>query len=219
MKTKLVLIAGATGLVGEHVLKYLLSNEFFEKVYSAGRREVPFEHEKLEQIIVNFDDEIDELPECDHIYCCLGTTMAKAGSKDAFKKVDYTYPLKLGKKAKADGSGYSIISALGADAESSFFYNKVKGEIENDLASLELNQLIIHRPSLLLGDRNDNRFGETIGKWMSKIFWFLFFGPLKKYKPIKAKKVAASMVTESLKEHDKKVIFVDSKQMQKAIEI
>ncbi len=194
------IIAGATGLIGTYLLDQLLEQLTYGKVKVLVRKPLEMQHERLEQIVVDFDKLEDhaEALSCDDVFCCLGTTMKKAGSKEKFYKVDFEYPLALGKIARKQGSSrYYLVTAMGADQEASFYYNQVKGKIEEAILGIGFPRLVIFRPSLLLGPRNEKRIGEDAAKFFFKIFGFAFIGPLKKYKGIHAEKVAAAMVREA----------------------
>ena len=201
---KIALIAGSSGLVGKEVLKLLLENDQYEKVYSLVRRKSKFSHPKLNELVIDFDklsSELSGIQKVDEIFCCLGTTMKVAGSKEAFRKVDYQYPFELSKWGKSiDAKHYLMISAMGADPGSSIFYNKTKGEVERDITILNIPKITFLRPSLLYGDRIESRLGEKIGIFFFKALSFLFVGPLKNYKAISVQKVAAAMVKNSNRE-------------------
>ncbi len=196
-KVRNALIAGASGLVGGHCLELLLKNERYSQVISIGRREVPVIHPRLEQKIIDFDklhayySELD----VDDVFCCLGTTIKRAGSKEAFYKVDHTYVVELARvTANKGASQFIVISSMGADAESMFFYNKVKGEMERDIQQPGFEAVHILRPSLLLGNREEERTGEKLASKILKPLSSLMIGPLKEYKPIEAETVAHAMV-------------------------
>ncbi len=194
-----VLIAGASGLVGNKLLHLLLMNNFYKKIISVGRKTVELEHEKLEQIIVNFEALGELKIKADIVFCCLGTTIKKAGSKEAFKKVDFVYPKLLAQYGSQIGvASFHIITAMGASANSRIFYNKVKGEIEEELKAQSFVQLHCYRPSLLLGERKESRLMEGIGQVVMKGLSFLFIGALKNYKAISSDKVASFMLQKSL---------------------
>lgn len=191
------IIIGSSGLIGTEVLKLLLTDTDFEKIRIFVRKPLGINHPKMEQHMVDFDSifKYSDLIKGDCLFCCLGSTIQKAGSKEEFKKVDYSYPLAFAKIAKQNGiSKFLIISSLGADSTSSNFYLKVKGDIEMALEQLKFKSLIILRPSMLLGDREEFRLGEVIGKIVMKGLAFLFIGKLKKYKAIEAAVVANAMV-------------------------
>jgi len=194
--TKSALIVGATGLVGKELVNILLNQTNYVSVMVLTRKLLPITHPKLEQIITDFDqlNQYQQHLQVDDVYCCLGTTIKTAGSQDAFRKVDFTYPLELAVLTKSLGAQkFLIITAMGADPNSKVFYSRVKGEIEAELKSLGFPALHILRPSLLLGERQEFRLGERIGVILSPVLSFLMVGSLKKYKPIHARDVAMAM--------------------------
>lgn len=197
---KSALLVGATGLVGSEVVKILLHSTKYQSVTVLTRRLLPLKHPKLEQIITDFDqlDQYKQHVRVDDVYCCLGTTIKTAGSQEAFKKVDFTYPLELAQLTKTAGAqNFFIITAMGADPNSKVFYNRVKGEVEAELKKIGFATLHIFRPSLLLGERKEFRLGEKIGVILSPVLSFLMVGSFKKYKPIHAKDVAMAMYQAS----------------------
>lgn len=197
---KTALIAGASGLVGNNLLKTLLASNDYQKVISVGRRSLEMEDSKLEQCIVPFEELKDLDFQIDVVFCCLGTTIKKAGSKEAFKRVDFEFPKLLAQYALLKGAeSFHIVTAMGADSNSGIFYNSVKGEIEDELKSTLIPQIEIYQPSLLLGERTEQRFMEGVGQVLMKITGFLFIGKLRNYKAIEAKKVANYMFQRSLK--------------------
>ncbi|MBY0097155.1 oxidoreductase [Mesobacillus maritimus] len=199
--TKSALIVGATGLVGKELVDIVLNEPNYHSVTILTRKLLPLTHPKLEQIITDFDqlDQYQQHLQVDDVYCCLGTTIKTAGSQDAFRKVDLTYPLELAVLTKSLGAQkFLIITAMGADPDSKVFYSRVKGEIEVELKDLGFSALHIFRPSLLLGERQEFRLGERIGVILSPVLSFLMVGSLKKYKPIHAKVVAMAMYQASL---------------------
>ncbi len=191
---KVAVIAGATGLIGKQLLDLLLNDPEYHAVKAIVRSVIDVTHPKLKQIVVDFErlqEQADEL-KADVVFCCLGTTMKKAGSKDAFRKVDFHYPLELAKVTHAYGAQqFLIVSALGADRHSSIFYNKVKGETEDAIADVGFQACHIFRPSLLLGPRKEERAGEDAAKVFYKLFAFLIPA---KYKAIESIKVAKAML-------------------------
>lgn len=209
-KTRTALIAGASGLVGGHCLNLLLQSERYSQVISIGRRDVPVIHPKLDQQVVDFDNlrkYASILAAADDVYCCLGTTIKKAGSKEAFYKVDYKYVVQLAELTSASqASQFLVVTAMGADPKAKIFYNKVKGRAEKDIQAQNFTTIHIFRPSLLLGEREEKRLGETIGAALMKPLSILMLGPLKKYKPIKGETVARAMLQAA--SMDKEGIFI-----------
>lgn len=195
---KTALVLGASGLVGSHCLQLLLDNAAYDKIIVWLRKPLPVQHAKLQQEIINFDQlspYADKLKYVQEIFCCLGTTIKKAGSPEAFYKVDFTYPHEIAKLAAQNGvQQFLIVTALGANSRSSIFYNRVKGEIETALGKLSLPGLQIFRPSLLLGERQEFRLGERIGAIVFTALSFAFFGRLRRYRAIEASVVAEAMI-------------------------
>ena len=192
---KTALVAGYTGLIGSQLLTILLESSYYDKVIAIGRRSLDIQHPKLIQQKIDFSNiQLDD-PNVDDVYCCLGTTMKKAGSKDKFRLVDFNYPVSLASFCLNNGAKqFLLVSSMGADAKSNIFYNQVKGEVENAISKLGYPRLDIFRPSLLLGPRGESRFAEDLGKAGMKLFGFLFIGPLKNYKAIESSRVAKAML-------------------------
>lgn len=196
------LIVGATGLVGNELLQLLLESDEYEKVKVLVRTPISIDHPKLTQCLVNFDElnNYEDEFAVNDVFCCLGTTIKKAGSQEAFRKVDFEYPLQAGKLAAKQGvRQYLIVSAIGADPQSSIFYSRVKGDVEAALSQLQLPSLHIFRPSLILGKRNEFRFGEKVSAVLSPVFSPLFVGKLNQYKPIQARKIAEAMYRTAIR--------------------
>lgn len=191
---KTALIVGATGLIGKQLLQLLLNSERYGTVIALVRQELPVQHPKLQQVKVDFEklSERAAAYKPDDVFCCLGTTMAKAKSKENFYQVDFYYPLLLAKTNHAAGAKqYMLVSALGANSESKIYYNQVKGEVEEAIRKVGFETVHIFRPSLLLGPREEQRTGEDAAKIMYKIFGFLI---PKKYMAIDSAKVARGML-------------------------
>ena len=196
MENKTALIIGATGLVGKFCLSYLLNENAYERVIAISRKPIGFTHPKLNNIVCDFDQLAKHQAEikADDIYCCLGTTIAVAGSREAFTKVDYTYPLQVAEMAKQNGATqFLLVSALGADKNSKIFYSKIKGELEEAIQKLNFNSTYIFQPSFLKGFRKEFRLGEKIALILLPFFEIMMLGPLKKYKSIDAMVVANAM--------------------------
>ena len=203
MKTALIL--GASGLIGKHLTQKLLASNHYEKVKVIVRKPLSLIHPKLEQIVMDFDNLDASKVLADDIFCCLGTTMKQAGSKDAFYKVDFTYPLNFAKAGLANGSKqFLFVSSMGADEKSMVYYNRVKGEIEKALSNLGYPTLITLRPSMLEGERENPRMGEKIGNVVMN-----FFAPLipDNYKVIAGEKVAKAMLELAQRNIKNKNIF------------
>lgn len=188
------LIAGATGLTGAYVLDLLLKDSYYANVIAVTRKPLDKTDARLRNVVVDFDklDKWADELKADDVFCCLGTTIRQAGSQAAFRKVDYAYPLELARVTREQGAGqFLIVTALGADKSSSIFYNRVKGEVEEAIGETGFPGYHIFQPGMLLGDRKDDRAGESAGKWLLKAFDFLI---PKKYKAIEGIRVARGMV-------------------------
>lgn len=210
---KTALIAGSTGLVGNQLLHLLLNSNLYTKVIAITRHDLP-PHPKLVVLKVEFE-KLDQWAESlfgDDVFCCLGTTMAKARSKEKFYQVDFMYPLVIAKAARSNGAGrFFLVSALGANKASTIYYNRVKGEIEEAIKQIDYKAIHIFRPSLLLGDRDEKRSGEDAAKLFYKVFGFLI---PKKYQAIESVTVARAMVQMALE--DSEGVFIhESKELQK----
>ena len=179
-----VLLLGATGLVGRHVLPLLLADESVTKVVAMVRRPTGASHAKLEERPF----ELATMPHIDQILCALGTTMRQAGSEEAFRRVDYDYPLEAARIGLERGaSHYLLVSSMGASAGSRVFYSRVKGEVERDLATVGYRAVTILRPSFLLGQREELRLGERI---VAAVRWLF----PRRIRPIDAATVARAAV-------------------------
>ncbi|MEK2644741.1 oxidoreductase [Bdellovibrio sp. BCCA] len=196
-----VCMVGATGLVGHELLLILAHLEQVTKVKAISRSPMGKIPPHTENIILNFDklkDHPDAL-KAQIFICCLGTTIKKAGSQEAFRKVDYKYVLEFAKLAEqVKAQKFIVISAMGADANSSVFYNRVKGEMEKSLRELKIPQIEIFRPSLILGERKEQRSGEGVAQKLSSYINPLLVGPLRKYRAIKATDIAKAMAIAAL---------------------
>lgn len=211
---KTALIAGATGLIGKQLLQLLLDDQDYEKVKVITRKPLDVQHPKLENLVLDFDKLSERYAElkADDIFCCLGTTIRIAKTKEAFRKVDFEYPTELARLTKNQGATqYLLVSALGADKNSSIFYNQVKGEVEEAISQVAFRSVHIFRPSLLLGERTEHRAGEGAATTFFKVFGFLVPS---KYKAIDSGKVARAMLAFA-KANDPGFYFHESKALQK----
>jgi uncharacterized protein YbjT (DUF2867 family) len=191
------LLAGATGLVGSHVLDALLADDTWSQVVTAGRRTTAERHEKLEQRVLDLSaiEAYGDLPRVDDVFCCLGTTLKRAGSRDGFRRVDHDFVLGLARAGLRRGANqFLLVSAIGADPASRVFYSRVKGEVEAAVRALPYRAVQIFRPGLLLGDRTEFRLGERIAMSLAPIAQPLLLGPLRRYRSIQAGDVARAMV-------------------------
>ncbi|NRF39074.1 oxidoreductase [Pedobacter foliorum] len=209
--TKKAILLGASGLIGKNLLTQLLNNPGYTEVLAIGRRTLNMEHPKLKELIVDFDhiDQYASNIKGDVVFCCLGSTNSKTPDKVQYKKIDYQYPLDVGSIAQNNGAtSYHLVSAIGADVNSSIFYPKTKGEVERDLKAIPFKSIYIYRPSFLDGNREEKRTAEKIMIVLMRFLNPLLIGGLKKYRSIKIETVASAMLKESLT--DKKGVFIYS---------
>lgn len=215
VKMRSAIVVGATGLVGSALIKLLCESEEYVSVAAIARRKLDYEHPKLTVKVRSFDQlEENDIDFAHEIFCCLGTTIKKAGSREEFEKVDVSYPLQIASLAKKCGiMHFVIVSAMGAKENSAIYYNRVKGKLEQELMAMELPQLSIVRPSLLVGDRNEFRFGEKMGEWILKILNPILIGPVKKYRSIEATQVALAMMVIALHSKKSKVSIYEADEL------
>lgn len=195
MSLNSAVIAGASGLVGQECLRLLLNR--YDSVTSLVRKPTGFQHLRLIERRIDFDrlDTI-EIPRGAHVYSTLGTTIKKAGSEAAFRRVDFDYPKMLAvRAAAAGGATFVLVSSVGADKSSGNFYLRVKGELEQAIAAMPLEAALFFRPSFLIGDRERKRKGEAAGIGIARALSFALIGPLRKYRAIPAGTVAEAMVS------------------------
>ena len=194
------IVLGSTGLIGKHLLNYLGEKDL--SVIAITRRPIEDIPKNASPMIIDFDEFLDQghLPDCEHIYICLGTTIKKAGSQESFKKVDLDYCLDFAKKARESGATrISLVTSVGANADSKNFYLRTKGQLENKIKAIGFESVNIFQPGLLLGNRDEIRPLEFLGQYGSFLLNLFLFGSLKKYRSIEASKVANAMANSSKK--------------------
>jgi uncharacterized protein YbjT (DUF2867 family) len=192
---KTALLVGATGLVGGHCLRLLLDRGDHARVIALVRRPLDQEHARLVQKVVDFDKLEGEDLAASDVFCALGTTIRKAGSQEAFRKVDHGYAKAVAERAVKGGARqFVLVSSAGADPGAGNFYLRVKGELERDVSALPYEAVHVLRPSFLLGERGESRTGEALGIAVARGASFAMIGGLRKYRPIEAATVAAAMV-------------------------
>jgi uncharacterized protein YbjT (DUF2867 family) len=198
-------IAGASGLVGSKLLELLLDDKHYDEVLVLVRKYLPIQHKKLVQLQVNFDelDKHNSVITGHAIFCCLGSTKKKTPDMKAYRKIDHDYPLQLAEIAVRNNIlHYHLISSLGANPSSSNFYSKMKGETERDIQLIGIQSLHIYQPSLLTGNRSEQRLAETIATGIMKLIDPLLIGGLNKYRSIAAGTVASAMLKQSLNQEE-----------------
>ncbi len=200
-------VIGATGLVGNLLVRQLLENEKFEKVQIFVRRDTGINHPKLEQHVVDFKDEKtwgDKI-KGDVLFSALGTTLKQAGGKEQQYEIDVVFNRNFAKKARENGiENYVLVSSIGADSKSKLFYLHIKGRLDDVVAEMGFKNLVILRPSSLTGDRTPRRIAEEISVPVANFITKFIF---KKYRPIHGKTVAAAMINSVLKPNPEKIIW------------
>ena len=194
---KSAIILGATGLTGGIVLEKLLRDKRYEKIRLFSRHTVGIEHPKIEEHLIDLFklENHQDLFNSDEVYCCVGTTKSKTPDEEIYRKVDYGIPVAAAKLCRTNNiKTFVVISALGADPESKFFYNRTKGEMERDVLKQEIPHTYLFQPSLISGDRQEKRVFENVAKQVMKAGNYLLRGPLKKYRSIKAEAIAKAMI-------------------------
>lgn len=195
---KNALITGATGATGKELLRLLLENNNYDKVYAVHRKHGKFgETEKLKEIVTDFsklETVLESINDVDDVFCCIGSTIKKAGSATQFHIIDCEYPLKLGNWAeKKKARSFHIVSFSGADPEALNYYARTKGLMEKGLKSLYLESVYIYKPLLLKRQSGDFRLGEFAAIILMTIFHPFLLGPLKKLRPLQTEKLAGVM--------------------------
>lgn len=194
---KTAIILGATGLTGSILLKKLMNDQRYETIKLFSRKKIEGLPKKVTQYIgdiltlQNFKEEF----KADEVFCCIGTTAKKTPNKETYKKIDFGIPVTAAKLSKENNiNTFLVISALDANEKSAVFYNKTKGQMQQEVLKQNIPNTFILQPSIIEGNRNETRIGEKIGLIIFKLIQPLFIGPLKKYKVIKAEEIAQAML-------------------------
>ena len=194
-KNKVCAVLGSSWLVGSFIIKNLSPHSL--KVYSFSRKDIDFEYENVENIIIDFDNINNEklFLGIDDLYIALGTTIKKAGTSKEFEKIDFHYCYSLAKHAYDCGvKRVSIVSSAGSNPKSKFLYPRVKGRMEGELKKIKFQCVSIAKPGIILGKRKETRFGELIGKFIFKLLDPFLLGRLSNYKSIHAETIAKAMI-------------------------
>ena len=197
---KKAILYGASGLVGSYILDNLLNNANYQQVIIVVRKDLNIQHPKLKTLIGDFNTlpEVVKDIQVDEVFIALGTTQKKTPDKKLYYQIDHDYPILATKLAKENGAkAVFLVSALGANAKSSIFYSKLKGETEQDITSLNLDHTYIFRPSMILGNRKENRPAEKVFIGIFKFINPIFVGGLSKYKGIEAEDIAKAMINSA----------------------
>ena len=206
---KTAIILGATGLTGSILLKKLVNDERYKTIKLFSRKQIDGLPKKVNQYVGNLFELENFKADFtgDEVYCCIGTTAKKTPDKAVYIAIDYGIPVTAAKLSKANGiPTFLVVSALGANTKSSIFYNKTKGEMERDVLLEKIENTFLLQPSIIEGERNEQRIGEKIGLAVFKLVQPLFFGKLKKYKITKAEHIALAMLNLANSPSNKQVI-------------
>lgn len=195
---KTAVIIGATGAVGKEILKEILADNFYNRVYILGRESIGKlgDEERLTKIIVDFENlnfDTSILEDAD-VFASLGTTIKIAGPKENQRKIDVDYTVNFSKLCEGKVRSFNVVSAIGANSKSKNFYNSLKGELEDKLKVMNLGVLRIFQPSLLISKRNDKRFLEQMFMKVAPIFQLVLKGKAKKYSPIEVSVLGREIV-------------------------
>ena len=197
MNQKTAIILGATGLTGGLLLKRLIADGSYTSVKLFSRKASGISSPKVKEFlgdVLQLEDFKKDFT-ADEVYCCVGTTTAKTKDREVYRAIDFGIPFKGATLAKENKiPTFLVISSMGANAKSKIFYSRTKGEMEQAVLDQEIPNTYILRPSLILGDRNEKRFGESFGAVALKLTSTLLVGKLKKYRAIKADHIAAAMI-------------------------
>ncbi|MCL7763914.1 NAD(P)H-binding protein [Polaribacter sp. Z014] len=210
---KTAIILGSTGLTGNSILHKLIEDENYEVIKLFSRSKIEGLPKKVTQYIgdiLNLENFKADFT-ADEVYCCIGTTAKKTPDKSLYKKIDYGIPVAAAKLSKENNiDTFLVISAMGANAKSTVFYNKTKGEMERDVLNQNIKNTFILRPSLIGGERKERRFLEKIGLVVFKIIQPLFIGKLKEYKIINAESIAQAMINLANNTNNAEVIITSN---------
>jgi len=200
---KKALIAGGTGLIGNALVKQLIAHSEYDEIHCLVRKPGNWSTEQVKEHVVNFEHLADELPKvnADCAFCCLGTTLKTAGSKEKQYRIDHDYVVDFAQQCFNLGiPRLIVISSIGASATTSNFYLRTKGDMERDCLAIGFESTIILRPSFLMGNRKEFRLGEKFASVLMKGLGFLFVGKLRKYRGIHVDRIAERMIALSLAE-------------------
>lgn len=210
MKTAILL--GATGLTGGILLQELIRDSRYNKIILFNRRSAAVKHEKVEEHIINLyhlEDHKEDF-KADDVFVCIGTTKNKTPDEETYRKIDYGIPVAAARLSKLNGiSTFAVISALGADPDSSMFYNRTKGEMEQEVLEQKIPNTYIFQPSLIAGDREEKRGWENLAKQVMNVVNPALVGPLKKYRSIHPETIAKAMVLVAKEGYQNSIIPSD----------
>jgi uncharacterized protein YbjT (DUF2867 family) len=197
IENRKALVFGASGLVGNYLLKELMDHASYSAIEVFSRKPIDYNQLKVTVHVVDFNrlEDYAGLIKGDDLFICLGTTIRKAGSIARVEEIDRDLPVRIASIAAAKGvSGVAVVSSIGANSSSRNYYTRIKGEMEAGIRELPFEQIVIARPSILFGDRKEFRFGELVGKAFMKAIGFLLVGSARRYRGIHGRTVAVAMI-------------------------
>jgi uncharacterized protein YbjT (DUF2867 family) len=196
-ENKIAIVFGASGLIGNYLVHHLCESPHYREVLTFSRHIIGFKHAKIKEVINDLKDlSILKNDLLGHdVFCCLGTTIKKAGNQENFRKIDFDLPIRLARLSEENKiRGFFVVSSIGANVKSTNFYLRTKGEMEKEVMDCGIPRIAVVRPSMLLGKRNEFRFGEEVGKILMKVVSVFLLGKYRKYKAIHAETVAKAMI-------------------------
>ncbi|MFM8964092.1 MAG: NAD(P)H-binding protein [Sphingomonadales bacterium] len=204
-----VVVLGATGMVGSALVKLLLADTHVSEIRILSRRPLHYAEAKIKVVETNLaNPDTSAFENATALYCCIGTTRKKTPDKTIYRSIDYGFTLASAKKAKEAGvAEVHLISAIGADSQSKIFYNRLKGEIEQDLLALDFERTFIYQPALLIGERKEKRAGEKFAQWISPFLDRLLNEKVRKYHSVKATELANAMLLHSFQKGKRQQIL------------
>lgn len=210
---KTAILLGGSGAVGSELLQLLLADSRYEKIKLFARSSVKNNNTKIEEHLINLFElsSYADVFKGDEVYCCIGTTKAKTPDKKTYRDIDFGIPVAAAKLAADNHIGtYIVVSAIGADADSSIFYNRTKGEMQDAVLSEHITKVHLLQPSLILAERKDNRFAEKVAEGFMWLLNPLLFGGAAKYRSIKAATIAKAMLWLANNNYSKTIIQSDA---------
>ncbi len=207
------LVFGSSGFIGSRLIRQLAEEDEFDSVTAINRRTLPGLTGSVREVVNDLTDlsSLSPLTPSAHIFVALGTTMKKAGGKEAFRAVDYELPVALAEMArKNEASRLLMVSSIGADSDSLSFYLRTKGQAEDAIGEMLGDRAVFFRPSILMGNRDEYRFSEEAGKTVMRLLGPLFAGPLARYRGVEGDDVARAMIRVSLMENPEPVYESES---------
>lgn len=216
---KRAIVFGSTGLTGGILIDLLLKDSRYSSVIAINRKALPIEHKKLQQELIDFNqlENYKHLITGDEVFCCIGTTKAKTPDESKYRQIDFDIPVKVAKMAKENKVATMVVmSSMGANSKSAVFYSRLKGEMEEAIKSFNIENTIFVRPSLIAGQRNEKRLGESAAKSIMSFMNPLLIGPLKAYRAISPESIANAMIY--LANNSKGIVTATSDQLQQISE-